>query len=640
MRDLPPALIAALILLTETLPSHALQLQVQARRRPSLQRRDNSVALVDSGDVSYQTNLTLGGVSFACLVDTGSSDLWVAGSVPGASLTGFTTGVNYAVGQVQGPIKLATLDFAGFTVQSQAYLEVTPDTDNPQGTGLIGLGPNSGSSIFQTVSTPASATVLDRIFLQNTTTPNFITVLLGRKQDPSDTYSGTITVGEVLSDFNAVTNQPKLLVTDVPIRDAGDQHFQILLDDDGLIGPDGNVIQLQTVVAGTQDKKQTTAVVDTGFSLPQLPKVAADAIYSQIPGAEFTTLNNIGGVWIVPCQKEVNITFKFGGIKYPIHPLDTTLDPQLVGLSKVRNSAGDPCCIGTFQPFSFDTGTTPEYDMILGMAFLRNVYMLVDYGDFVVGSTQLDDPYIQFLSTTDPVEAHSDFVKVRLNGVDTTSSQGHNAGTGSGSGASPNSNGNDPGGSKSKMAVIAIVAGVVAIAFGGLSGLIWLFRTRRVRNASKHQRLSGGNYTGFGMAMVSASGGGGGGAGGRGGGQAYYHSLQHPAPPAAGAQPPQTVLVPGTNAQGYVAGYTSGGGGGGSGGYTGYTGGGYSTPPLGPPVNRDSYLGGGAGGGYGGGGYGGGYSGEGPGTNSESHYMSSGMSSGHGWTTGPSMSTR
>src|SRR5688572_23236462 len=69
-----------------------------------------------------------------------------------------------------------------------------------------------------------------------------------------------------------------------------------------------------------------------------------------------------------------------------------------------------------FQPFTYDRGPTPNYDMVLGMAFsmqhsfpspsfahsflVRNVYTLFDYGDFINGSLNLLDPYIQMLSTT------------------------------------------------------------------------------------------------------------------------------------------------------------------------------------------------------------------------------------------------
>lgn len=55
------------------------------------------------------------------------------------------------------------------------------------------------------------------------------------------------------------------------------------------------------------------------------------------------------------------------------------------------------------------------------MSFLRNVYTLINYGDFATNNNSAKgDPYMQFLSITEKSEAHSDFVQVRLQGVDTT----------------------------------------------------------------------------------------------------------------------------------------------------------------------------------------------------------------------------
>jgi hypothetical protein len=78
--------------------------------------------------------------------------------------------------------------------------------------------------------------------------------------------------------------------------------------------------------------------------------------------------------------------------------------------------------------------------MILGMAFLRNTYTLIDFGDFVdANATEKTPPFIQLLAVsptshspalftpsdtdnqlTDDTDAHNDFVKARLDGVDTT----------------------------------------------------------------------------------------------------------------------------------------------------------------------------------------------------------------------------
>lgn len=58
------------------------------------------------------------------------------------------------------------------------------------------------------------------------------------------------------------------------------------------------------------------------------------------------------------------------------------------------------------------------------MAWLRNAYILINFGDFVQGQTnKVADPYVQLLPLTDISEAHADFVTVRLNGFDTTGGQ-------------------------------------------------------------------------------------------------------------------------------------------------------------------------------------------------------------------------
>lgn len=136
--------------------------------------------------------------------------------------------------------------------------------------------------------------MLDRIFKQNTSTPNYITVLLGRSDDPSESPTGDITVGEIIPGYEAVTSQPQLDVSVLSSQNAVNQHWQILLDSDGIVGPAGNNVidefNIQTAVSSTSNKKQLTVsfpphqfvdrsspprvvqvVIDTGYSLPQVP---------------------------------------------------------------------------------------------------------------------------------------------------------------------------------------------------------------------------------------------------------------------------------------------------------------------------------------------------------------------------------
>ena len=149
-------------------------------------------------------------------------------------------------------------------------------TSNSVGSGLIGLGPNYGSQVHDALNNSTGDAVLDRIFQQNTSTPNYLTILLGRDDDPSDKFPGDLTIGEILPGYEAITSQTKLNVSQVSINDIGDQHWQTLLDSSGVIGPDGKAIDIETGVSTTSDKKQLTAVFDSGFSLPQVPAYAHD----------------------------------------------------------------------------------------------------------------------------------------------------------------------------------------------------------------------------------------------------------------------------------------------------------------------------------------------------------------------------
>ena len=244
-----------------------------------------------------------------------SADLYVAGDVKSSNDTGKSSGVTYAVGAVKGmfislemvicvcskrgslvagEIRTATMDFLGYTVENQAYrkhrepalnehhvtrltVQISPNSDNQtEGTGLIGLGPHTGSNIQQTLGNGTGNPPLDRIFQQNTSTPNYLTVLLGRSEDKDDDdVPGNITIGEILSGYETISSQPKLNVTELKLTEQTAQHWQTLLDADGIIGPNGKSVDVTTGVSSTSNDKQLTVVFDTGYSLPQVPRYVA-----------------------------------------------------------------------------------------------------------------------------------------------------------------------------------------------------------------------------------------------------------------------------------------------------------------------------------------------------------------------------
>ena len=291
-----------------------------------------------------------------------------------------------------------------------------------------------GSVIRNKVDDASGDSVLDRIFTQNTTTANYLTVLLNREGDPNSPATGQLTISEPLSQYTNITSMPKLPVTKVHKLTDEDQHWQVLTDVNGILGPDNQPIQVKSIVPSAP-KGQMVAVFDSGFTLPQVPRAMADAIYGRVQGAEY---NEESEVWTVPCDQLINLTFTLGGVQYPIHPLDvSSSDFNMV------SSTGNPVCVGTFQPITSAFSLLGEYDIILGMAFskfvsalfrscltksraVRNTYTLLDYGNFME-NTAVDrsDPFIQLLPLTDRAAAHKDFVQVRLAGIDTTGDSAH-----------------------------------------------------------------------------------------------------------------------------------------------------------------------------------------------------------------------
>lgn len=203
--------------------------------------------------------------------------------------------------------------------------------------GLIGLGPNTGSTILDKVDKPSANSVLDRIFSQNTTAANYLTLLLDRLGDTSENITGTLTISEIAPGYEKISTMPKLPVDMVHRLTDADQHWQVYTDADGIIGPDGQPIKIDSIVPSAPDN-QLVVVFDSGYTLPQVPRAVSDAIYGRVPGAMYSEASE---VWTVPCSQMINLTFKFGGVDYPIHPLDvSSSDFNMV------DATGTPVCVG------------------------------------------------------------------------------------------------------------------------------------------------------------------------------------------------------------------------------------------------------------------------------------------------------
>ena len=69
----------------------------------------------------------------------------------------------------------------------------------------------------------------------------------------------------------------------------GIQHWQAALDANGILGPNGVPILVNTTILGTKTSglSHLYAIFDTGFTFPQVPCAVADAVYGQVLGAVF-----------------------------------------------------------------------------------------------------------------------------------------------------------------------------------------------------------------------------------------------------------------------------------------------------------------------------------------------------------------
>ncbi|KAF5369411.1 hypothetical protein D9758_002624 [Tetrapyrgos nigripes] len=416
----------------------AVQLDLIGRRvgYSSLYRRDDagqfgngSHALSNNADILYFTNITVGGRQFTVVIDTGSSDLWVSGDVPGAlNLTNpAIVTLPFAKGQVNGFINTVEVQYDGFTIQDQAFINAFDVEDiGLQIDGIIGLGPSANSNLKRKVGgDPRADPPLDRIFQENPNTPNFMTLLLSRNTTLEGTsvhtWPAQLAIGAVAPGLESIQGMPKLPAL---VDQFGIQHWQTLLDENG-IAVNGQRISTKTSIqnptAGTPN--QIHVALDSGFSIAQVPKYVADAMYSDVPGAKFiqdgaTELGQafagIVNFWCLPCEAEVNVSFFFGGNEYPVSPLDLNVP---VG----KDPNGQEVCIAYYQQISDsllqNQADFGAFDMILGPAFLRNVYTLINFGNFVGGSTSnVAPPFIQLLSIADKNQMHQDFVSARLNG--------------------------------------------------------------------------------------------------------------------------------------------------------------------------------------------------------------------------------
>ncbi|PIL34121.1 hypothetical protein GSI_03832 [Ganoderma sinense ZZ0214-1] len=372
----------------------------------------SNVGVSTSDDLLYTVEITLGGQNFTVQLDTGSSDLWLYTGGRPVQLTNTTdlvTAEGYGKGEVQGTIEFAQLQIGDYTIESQAFLNATElqDFDLTQYDGIMGMAFDI-ASIYETVQgawgTDAANSLarspMTALFAQNSSLPNNFDVQLARSTELNDIAEGVFVISSHATGYENVTSAPKL-------PRVAPEHWSVVVD--GMLINGQSFAFNQSRIDGVPTGS-IVAALDTGFSFPPLAPAAVDAIYGSIPGALYDSNSQ---VWLVPCNASANLTFVFGGQQFPVHPLDLTF-PVVATLPVNGQATNVTACINTYQYLTLDPNSFQGFDVVLGDAFLRNVYASFDYGDYdPTNNSSSSNPFVQMLSTTNAATMFDEFAKER-----------------------------------------------------------------------------------------------------------------------------------------------------------------------------------------------------------------------------------
>ncbi|KAJ7669242.1 aspartic peptidase domain-containing protein [Mycena polygramma] len=353
----------------------------------------------------YGLNMTIAGTPVTLSIDTGSTDIflhpWPAGGPGPFDATNATGSLQYVDGTgVNGTIGLASVEFFGYHIPAQAFINVTNanNMDPSPFNGLVGLGFDSPSGPIPSGLSAANFTnaslvgksLLGSIFDLNPDIPRFYALSLSRHDALGEYDDGSFDIGQYDPRYSEVQHAPLL-----PQFPEGGSDWSILTD--GVFVNGSKIPWAVDPTANITDGK-AKGLLDTGTSFMNLPRDVRDGIYSAIPGAVQTSENSSLGetTWVVPCETAIDLQIGFGGETFRIHPLDLSELDVLLGPDEKNYTV----CKGVIFP-----GTEP--DALFGDLFLHNVYTVFGFGNETTGGA-----YIQLLSLTNETSM-TDYSNVR-----------------------------------------------------------------------------------------------------------------------------------------------------------------------------------------------------------------------------------
>ncbi|KAG2749602.1 acid protease [Suillus brevipes Sb2] len=337
--------------------------------------------MVNQGlDTSFYGSLAVGTppYSFDVLLDTGSSDMWIASSTCQSMCAG--TGnfdstksstfknlnknfsVSYSKGYAAGTIGQDVVQMAGFTIPDQTFAVVTTTATNflrNPVTGIFGLA-------WQSLAASGAMPFWQALARNGLWNEPLMAFQLTRFSN--DSKAGELEPG---GSFTMGYVNESLYTGTIDYQDLPNGQASYWLQQITSMTVQGKPIPLPSGSA-------SYAAIDTGTTLVAGPAAGIAAIYAQIPGSQPGT-GSWEGFYKYPCNTAVVVEISFGGPKWSVSPDDFVFSST----GPVSNE-----CYGAFYTIT-TSGGTPSW--IIGDTFLKNVYSVFRYNPPSVGFAALSE---------------------------------------------------------------------------------------------------------------------------------------------------------------------------------------------------------------------------------------------------------
>jgi len=322
----------------------------------SKRKRQATVDMTNvNADSEYYAQIEIGqpAVVYNVLVDTGSSDLWLAdsscSSCTSENLVDNNTtsstlvvsddpfSITYGSGKTSGILANDQVAWANYYSANQTFAlcdQVSPGLLQGDANGLMGLGwpriSSSGATPFwQAVGIQEMGFAFTRYL--HDASANVLE------------FGGYLTLGG----------------TNDTLYEGNITYHDLSAETYWLLEMDAFRVNAEQIDATLSDK----VAIDTGTSLIGAPVDQVAAIYAQIPNAARSTDPDYAGYYEFPCDATFNVSFVFNSIEYPIYTRD-------FNLGTVGSSGGTQMCLGAV--FELTAAGLPSW--IAGNSFLKSYY--------------------------------------------------------------------------------------------------------------------------------------------------------------------------------------------------------------------------------------------------------------------------